>query len=78
MAAGGVTTVVNGFGNRTMAAGGGRTILIPINGMVVPDRMDSVPIIHRTAGGGLCPARMVVAVTISVFRPNGVIAVSME
>ena len=78
MLAAGVILVVNGFGNRIRAAGGGRAIAGVINGTAVLDLTERVPIIRLIVIGGHCRVRTTaLAITNVPFRRSGATAVSM-
>ena len=77
MAVDGVIRVVSGFGSKMTVDGSGIRVAILTRGMAVPEVIQPVRLIRRTAFGGLYRVPTAAAAITHAFRPSCATAVSM-
>src|SRR5436190_23717568 len=77
MAVDGVIRVVSGFGSRRAVDGSGIRVAILTRGMAVPEVIQPLRLIRRTASGGLCRVRITAAAPLPRRLPVTATAVSM-
>lgn len=69
MAVDGVIRVVSGFGSKMAVDGSGIRVAILTRGMAVPEVIQPVRLIRRTASGGLCRVRITAAAPLPRHLP---------
>ena len=77
MAVDGVIRVVSGFGSKMEVDGSGIRVAILTRGMAVPEVIQPLRLIRRTASGGLCRVRITAAAPLPRRLPVTATAVSM-